>query len=205
MKRTGVFVPAEIWSLSDLSPNARVVLAEVFSFVKQGRLCFASNAHFAELLHLSPSGARKVVYELIKAGYLTRGVAETGQGAQIRTLCPKMDSPPPQIGHTPDPIRPHTKTPTKTTTKTRREKRPNLEEVVAAFTEIGASQHAAEFFDYYEANGWTQGKAGKPIKNWKAAARGWIRRAPQFKTNEKRKGFDAGNIDPESLRAWLDQ
>ena len=31
------------------------------------------------------------------------------------------------------------------------------------------------FFDYYEANGWVQGKQGKPLKDWKAAARYWER------------------------------
>lgn len=33
---------------------------------------------------------------------------------------------------------------------------------------------AAELFDHYKANGWVQGR-GKPIKDWQAACRNWIR------------------------------
>lgn len=205
MKRTGVFIPIQIWSLSDLSPNARVALAEVVSFANQGRECFASNAHFAELLHLSPSGARKVLYELIRSGYVERGVVQTGPGVQSRTLCPNLDTPLPELGQAPARNGAHTNTPTKTSTKTGQKTRPKLEEVLEAFEQLGQGHLAEAFFDHYEANGWTQGKGARPIKNWKAAARGWIRRAPQFATNEKRKGFDPSRIDPDSLRDWLDQ
>ncbi|WP_145387558.1 hypothetical protein [Stieleria neptunia] len=31
-----------------------------------------------------------------------------------------------------------------------------------------------EFFYYYEANGWVQGKGGIPIKDWQAAFRRWV-------------------------------
>jgi hypothetical protein len=34
---------------------------------------------------------------------------------------------------------------------------------------------ASLFFDHYETNGWVQNK-GKPVKNWEAAARNWVRR-----------------------------
>jgi hypothetical protein len=57
------------------------------------------------------------------------------------------------------------------------------------------------FFDYYEANGWTQGR-NKPIKDWKAAARGWIRRSQQFKRNEKstNRGVADGSLIEAHLR-----
>ena len=48
------------------------------------------------------------------------------------------------------------------------------------------------FFDYYESNGWKQGR-GKAIKNWKAPPpRNWQRNAKQWAT--KSRGFDAGNF-----------
>jgi len=38
---------------------------------------------------------------------------------------------------------------------------------------------ADRFFDYYERNGWVQGR-GKPIKDWKAAVRNWQKMRSQY-------------------------
>lgn len=35
------------------------------------------------------------------------------------------------------------------------------------------------FLDYYEANGWVQGRCKKPIKSWQAAVRTWERSRPK--------------------------
>lgn len=52
---------------------------------------------------------------------------------------------------------------------------PTLEEVMGYAQERGNKIDPIVFFDYYEANGWVQGKQGKPLKDWKAAARYWER------------------------------
>jgi hypothetical protein len=48
---------------------------------------------------------------------------------------------------------------------------PSLEEVEAYFKEKGIPVSHERFFDYYESIGWKVG--GKPMQNWKAAARRW--------------------------------
>lgn len=49
-----------------------------------------------------------------------------------------------------------------------------------------AQTTAESFFDYYESNGWKVGK--NPMKNWKAALNGWIRRDREWsKTHQKTK------------------
>ena len=62
---------------------------------------------------------------------------------------------------------------------------PDETEVIAFFRESGSDKEEAEAFrDYYEANGWKVGK--NSMKDWKAAARGWIRRSGQ--RDRERKG-----------------
>ena len=72
MKRSGVFIPIEVWNLSELHPNERVLLAEVASFEDKGRPCFAGNDHFADLLNVSNDTARGYISKLVNAGFLVR-------------------------------------------------------------------------------------------------------------------------------------
>ena len=57
--------------------------------------------------------------------------------------------------------------------KTSRFAPPLLTDVVSYINERGSKVDPKKFFDYYETNGWVQGKARKPIKNWKACVRTW--------------------------------
>lgn len=62
---------------------------------------------------------------------------------------------------------------------------PSLEEAIAYFPSIGGTrENAEEFFDYFTSNGWkVSGKA--PMKDWQAAARGWMRRKSYFTTTQQ--------------------
>ena len=56
---------------------------------------------------------------------------------------------------------------------------PSLEIVKDYFLRIEGTNTDAEcFYDYFTANGWRTGK--KPIKDWEAAARNWMRRKSEF-------------------------
>ena len=62
---------------------------------------------------------------------------------------------------------------------------PDETEVIAFFRESGSDKEEAEAFrDYYEANGWKVGK--NSMKDWKAAARGWIRRSGQHNREQEK-------------------
>jgi DNA-binding MarR family transcriptional regulator len=72
VNRTAIHIPIDIWKLGELHPNERVLLAEVLNFEAQGKECFASNAHFAELLNVSEATARGYISKLVNAGFLIR-------------------------------------------------------------------------------------------------------------------------------------
>jgi hypothetical protein len=50
--------------------------------------------------------------------------------------------------------------------------KPSVQDVKAYCQERRNRINPEQFIDYYEANGWVQGK-GKPIRDWKAAVRRW--------------------------------
>jgi hypothetical protein len=68
--------------------------------------------------------------------------------------------------------------------KQKREKRnfspPSIDEVNEFFFEEGSTNSEAEnFHNYFESNGWLVGGKAK-MKNWKAAARNWVKRSQNF-------------------------
>lgn len=58
----------------------------------------------------------------------------------------------------------------------KRFKKPSVEEVAEYCRERGNAIDAQTFVDYYETNGWTIGKGGKKMQDWKAAVRTWENR-----------------------------
>ena len=182
----------------------RIVLAEIVSLDSIGD-CFASNSHFGELLSCSESNARKTIYKLISRGLILR-VSKNEHGDRL--LCPNPDAGDVQNWTLGVSKSDHIYIqPTKQPINSKGAKPKNLEMVVEAFLELGMETEAEAFFDYYESNGWVQGKARTPIKNWRATARAWIRRQKQF-SDEKQKngrGFHTSGFDSNRLREWADR
>lgn len=58
----------------------------------------------------------------------------------------------------------------------KRFRKPTVDEVAEYCRERGNTIDAQTFVDYYETNGWTIGKGGKKMQNWKAAVRTWENR-----------------------------
>lgn len=54
--------------------------------------------------------------------------------------------------------------------------KPTIEEVRAYILEKGYDIDAEVFWNFYEANGWVQGRQQKPIVNWKACVTTWKKR-----------------------------
>lgn len=54
---------------------------------------------------------------------------------------------------------------------------------------------AVSFFDYYSSKGWKVGRS--PMKDWKAAARNWVRRSKNFAT----KGVANNSTHPNEYNA----
>ena len=70
---------------------------------------------------------------------------------------------------------------------------PTMEEVKAYCKERRNHINPQKFIDFYETNGWVQGKARKPIKSWKACVRTWENQDKDSNVSvdhtEKKKGW----------------
>jgi len=65
---------------------------------------------------------------------------------------------------------------------------PDLNATIAYFLELKSTKLEAEkFHDYFTGNGWKTGRVS--LKDWKAAARNWVRRAPEFEPRHHKRGF----------------
>lgn len=59
----------------------------------------------------------------------------------------------------------------------------------------------AEFMDYYDSNGWRVGKAGLPMKDWKATYRRWCRN--QHETKEQLQEKERKRKEEETMKRVL--
>ena len=88
-------------------------------------------------------------------------------------------------------------------------KRPEIQEVIEFAKSLQSEEQAEPFTLYYESVGWTVGKGGKPMKDWKSAFKGWLLRNRQgaFGTSQKPQGAPSTPqiqavpiTDPDDLR-----
>lgn len=186
----GLWIPVEVLRL-DISPTEKLLWADIHSFTGRNASFFKSNARIAEEYGISERTASRSVSTLVERGLIT---SETD--GRMRTLRSRLDNVSMQPRQNGDPASPnclHSITGESTKRKQISGAKPtNRQDVYIFFNEMGLdSGEADKFVDYYEANGWKQGR-GKSIKDWKAAARNWNRNAKQW--NNKPRGFNAGNF-----------
>lgn len=210
MKREfkGVWIPKDLYLDKGLTWAEKLILLEVDSFTANGLTCFVSNEHLAHFTQSSLSTVEKAISRLVKEGYLERQRQKV-DGKSTRFLrvissnfCEK--APVNFAENKPYFLRPTNTNILNQTKKPKKERTPvNVTVCIEAFEDAGSNSiEANKFYDYYSANGWTQGK-NKPIVDWRAAARNWIRRAKEYEANNKANGFNAARIDATRLASYI--
>lgn len=182
------YITVQGWMINDLKLKGTelLVYAVIYGFSQaEGQRYTGSLQYLAEWCGATKRSVQTALKSLTDKGYIQRedklingvkfveyfvGIEKISMGGMEKISTNIID-----INNIDNYI--NNKTPTKKTAK------PTLEEVQAYCAERQNKVDPAKFYDYYEANGWVQGKAGKPVKDWRACVRTWERN--NFDTGKK--------------------
>jgi len=207
----GIWIPRIILENEKLEPIDKILWADIDSFNWEDNTFFKSNALIASDYGVS----ERTISRSIKRLQIAKLIVIKTDGRK-RTICPcsidNVSSLPRQYGDPASPICLHnnnniSKQSIKTTYS--KKKPTSFEEVERYFAEIMPStlnselaKESLSFYDYYTANGWVQGK-GKPLVDWRAAARNWLRNTKQWKKSNH--GFKGDNFSIEAANEFITQ
>ena len=159
------FIVVMGWMMTSLglSGNDLLCYALIYGYSqdRQGAY-FGSLSHTAEALNISRRAVVDVLERLVARGAIRRKhvVMDGVQRCMYTAVVPDEATPPPQ----------------KSSPQRRTQfRKPTLEEVREYCRQRGNKVDAERFVNFYETNGWVQGR-GKPIRDWKAAVRTWENR-----------------------------
>ena len=159
------FIVVMGWMMTSLGLSGNDLLCYAlihgYSQDRQGAY-FGSLSHTAEALNLSRRAVVDVLERLVARGAIRRKhvVMDGVQRCMYTAVVPDEATPPPQ----------------KSSPQRRTQfRKPTLEEVREYCRQRGNKVDAERFVNFYETNGWVQGR-GKPIRDWKAAVRTWENR-----------------------------
>ena len=100
MSKTGVWIPIEIWKLSELTLLERYIYSDIFSFNKVGRVYFKTNSKLADECNCSNASITRAISNLIKLDHI-----KVKQSSPVRKLVPnQIDEAPKQIDEAPNQI-----------------------------------------------------------------------------------------------------
>ena len=100
MSKTGVWIPIEIWKLSELTLLERYIYSDIFSFNKVGRVYFKTNSKLADECNCSNASITRAISNLVKLDHI-----KVKQSSPVRKLVPnQIDEAPKQIDEAPNQI-----------------------------------------------------------------------------------------------------
>ena len=165
---------SEVRYNENLTPNAKLLYAEITALINMNGECFASNKYFADLYGKSKTTISKWVSELVKEGFVEvkltykEGTKEINKRyiSILKGGLRKLDTPIHQK------LKDNNTIVNNNTTYSN--KKPSIEEIKQYCLERNNGIDAEQFFDFYESKNWYVGK--NKMKNWQAAIRTWEKR-----------------------------
>ena len=166
---------SEVRYNENLTPNAKLLYAEITALINMNGECFASNKYFADLYGKSKTTISKWVSELVKEGFVEVKLTYKEGTKQIDKRyiqIKKGASLKKQVNPLSENLKDNNTIVNNNTTYSN--KKPSIEEIRQYCLERNNGIDAEQFFDFYESKNWYVGK--NKMKNWQAAIRTWEKR-----------------------------
>lgn len=165
-------IPANVRYDKDLTPNAKLLYAEITCLCNQTGYCWSTNRYFAELYNVSNVSISKWINQLIEKGYIN-STFEYKEGTKeiFKRYLSLVNDPIKEKFNTPHKEKLKDNNTSNNNTSNNIKSKifipPTLDEVKLYFKENGFTEHSAvTAFEYYERLNWFDSN-NKKVKNWK--------------------------------------
>jgi len=167
-------IPAEVRYNKKLTPNAKLLYAEITALCNMNGKCTASTQYFCKLYEVSRGSVQNWLRLLEKSGYISREVIYKKGSKEILSRSIKLKDNP-SVNNCTDNINNKLYTNNNITYSNKaRFKKPTIEEVKNYCNERNNNIDPEAFIDFYKSKNWYIGK--NKMKDWKAAIRTWEKR-----------------------------
>lgn len=167
-------IPAEVRYNKKLTPNAKLLYAEITALCNMNGKCTASTQYFCKLYEVSRGSVQNWLRLLEKSGYISREVIYKKGSKEILSRSIKLKDNP-SVNNCTDNINNKLYTNNNITYSNKaRFKKPTIEEVKNYCNERNNNIDPEAFIDFYKSKNWYIGK--NKMKDWKAAVRTWEKR-----------------------------
>ena len=167
-------IPAEVRYNKKLTPNAKLLYAEITALCNMNGKCTASTQYFCRLYEVSRSSIQNWLKLLEDNGYIIRDVKYKQGSREIESRYIKLVDTPSLKNYTDNTNINIINTNLTDSNRKALFKKPTLDSVKYYCIERNNNIDAEAFLDFYESKDWKIGK--NKMKDWKAAVRTWERR-----------------------------
>jgi len=167
-------IPADVRYSKKLTPNAKLLYAEITALCNMNGKCTASTQYFCKLYEVSRGSIQNWLKMLEDNNYIQRDVIFRQGSKEILTRYIKLKDNPSLKNYTDNTNINITNTNLTDSNKKGRFKKPTLDDVKNYCILRNNNIDAEAFIDFYESKNWQIGK--NKMKDWKACVRTWERR-----------------------------
>jgi len=176
-------IPADVRYSKKLTPNAKLLYAEITALCNMNGKCTASTEYFCKLYEVSRVSIQKWLKILEDNNYIKRVNIYKPHSKQIETRVITLVNNPRKEKFTDNTNINITNTNLTDSNSKTRFKKPSLDDVKNYCILRNNNIDADAFMDFYESKNWMIGK--NKMKCWKAALRNWERRETKKQTMSK--------------------